>query len=328
VTWQPAAFVDGGPINGVLLRRQYQSTTGGAEGVVDIGDLAVRPLDVPGPGFIVGDGACGIRGRSTAWDGTYYGLNIGDTVVDNVTGTGSGGGRADMVVARVSTGAVVDTHIIQGVPATARTVAETPEPNLSAIPLARIDWPASTGTITAGMITDLRTLIAPRRERQLRIQRGVEPIDLGGNITDSYENWPNLVWEDVDIPPWATQVQMVGHFGNVFFGSEDLAAGTGSTDARGRVRLALGFGEGGGPTDIQSASAAYNFNLNTANAERVSMMVADQRPVPAEMRGATANLRMQLQGTEGVRGRLRADGWSNFYVDLEFLETPVADVDA
>ncbi|GAB3213328.1 hypothetical protein GCM10027294_43850 [Marinactinospora endophytica] len=338
MTWQPVYAVDGGTISGPVLRLQQQSATRGGEGIVEAGDLRVQALAVPGSAVRVAAGACTIVGREVAWQGSYYGHNVGDDVVD-IAATDSAGGRSDLVVARIedptingspwnhdpSQDPLIYTRVIPGVPPGTTAV---PAGAGSAIPLARIDIPASTATITQSMITDLRQMMDPRRQRVLRVQRGVDPIDLGGNVQNpDWENWPNLVWPDVVIPEWATQVQMVGHWGNVLFGSADLASGSGSTDAAGRARIALGYGAAGGATDIQTQNSIYNFNLSS-NATRVGFMAADQRAVPAAMRGQRANLRMQVSGTAGVRGRLRADAWSNFYVDLEFLELPTLDVDA
>jgi hypothetical protein len=36
---------------------------------------------------------------------------------------------------------------------------------------------------------------------------------------------------------------------------------------------------------------------------------------------------MQVQGG-GTAGRLKADDWANFYVDIEFLSIPVPDITA
>jgi hypothetical protein len=318
-----------------MARLQLQSATRGGQGIVEPGDLRVTATEVPGSNVQAAAGGVVVRGAEAAFQGSYYGHNVGiDTV--SVNPTGSGGGRTDMVVARVEDptvdgtpwthpvdGQLIFTRVIENVSAD----ATEPPAGMSAIPLARITLPANTATITQDMITDLRQMIDPRQLPMKRVQRGVTPYELLGNVTTYYENAPNLVWSQVPIPEWATQVQMIGHWMNMWQSSDDLASGSGSTDARGRARIALGYGAGGGPTDIVTESIAYNFNLNTSNGERRSFGLADQQPIPAEMRGQLANLRMQVQGTADIRGRLRCDEWSNFYVDLMFLEVPVADVD-
>jgi hypothetical protein len=343
MTLQPAFAVDGATYPGAQLRMMQRATSGGAQGIVSVGDLAVRALDVPGTSVRIGDGQALVIGRDgldpgqVSGQGTYAIWNSGDEVVP-VTGTGSAGTRSDLLILRVedptwpgsgwvhdpAADPMVYPYVIQGVPAGTTTIP--PEYRWSAIPLARIDWPASTATVTQDMIVDVRSLAAPRITTEQRIQTGVTPYDLGGNITTYFENWPNLVWEDIVIPSWATQVQMVGTWAQVFYGAEDLASGSGSTDARGRLRVALGFGEGGGPTDLTTRFSSYNLNLDTSNAERHMMLAGDQLLIPAAMRGQAANLRLQCQGTEGVRGRLRADEYATFLGNVTFREVPTVDV--
>jgi hypothetical protein len=328
--------VNGAQSSARIARLQLQSATRSGNGIVESGDMEVRELDVPGPAVRVVSGAAVALGREAVFQGSYYAFNVGDAEVP-ITQTGSGGGRSDLVIMRVedpnidgtswahdpATDPVYYFRVLEGVdPATTEVPAGT-----TGVALARIDIPASTATITQDMITDLRQMLNPRSETVVRVQRGVEPIELLGNVTTYFENAPNLVWPQITIPTWATQVQMIGHWENMFQSSEDLAAGSGSTDARGQARLALGYGTGGGPTDIQTSPIAYNFNLNVNNGERRSFGLADQQLIPSEMRGQPCNLRMQVQGTEGVRGRLRCDAWSNYYVQLVFLELAVADVD-
>ncbi|MDT0302894.1 hypothetical protein [Streptomonospora wellingtoniae] len=328
MTFQEAAFVDGGPINGTLLRRQYESSTRSGQGVVESTDLRVLELAVPADGFRITSGAAAIPGTVTAFDGSYYALNIGDHTVPGVAGTGSEGPRSDMVVASFNPSTMfIEPDIITDVDPDATAVPPSYLAGTAAIPLARIDWPVSTGTITQDMIVDLRQMLQERSERVLRVQRGIDPVEYLGNIQDpDWENAPDVVWPDVVIPAWATQVQVVAHWMNMGQFSADLAGGGGSTDARGRGRVALGYGTGGGPTDIQTDYIAYNFNLNTSNGERRSFGLADQQMIPAEMRGQLCNLRLQVSGTVGVRGRLACDEWSTFYVDLNFLERPAMDV--
>ena len=79
-----------------------------------------------------------------------------------------------------------------------------------AIPLARINIPASTGTITAAMITDLRSVALPRMQRHLFTHNlstdendHINP-DAGHEMG---EPWPNVWWE-FHIPDWATRVRV------------------------------------------------------------------------------------------------------------------------
>lgn len=327
--------VSGAQSSARIARLQLQSASRSGNGVVEPLDLEVTELAVPGTSVRIAPGAAVILGQEAAFQGSYYAHNIGEAEVP-IAATGSDAPRSDLVVLRVedpnidgtawghnpATDPVYYFRVIEDVDPTTTTIP----PGTTGVALARIDMPASTATVVQDYITDLRTAANPRSERVIRIQRGVVEADKAGNITDYFENWPDLVWADVPIPTWATQVQLMGFWSNMGFFSADLAGGEGSTDARGEVRLAFGYGAGGGETDLQTATSNYNFNLNTSNGERVSVTVADQVNIPAVMRGQTGNLRMQVKGTEGVRGRLSADEYSVFWVDLFFLEVPAPEV--
>lgn len=326
--------IDGQTNDAVLARLQLQAATSGSEGVVGAGDLVVTATGTPSGSVLVGGGACIVAGKEASFQGSYFGYNVGAETLP-ITATGGSGGRSDLIVARVEDPTVAGTpwthdpavdsliyaRVIEGVdPAT--TKAPTSE---SSIALARIDIPASTSTITQAMIHDLRgvddntTDGNGRQRRELRIQRGVSPVDFAGNIqSPNWENYPNLVWKVV-VPSWATQAQVVAHWGEMLFSSVD-----GNGDAVGSNRVHLGVGG----TDVYTGSAGYNFNINTSNPQRVSMLNADQIAIPKALRGQTCDLSMQVTGSVGLAGRLRADGSANFYVDIEFLEVPIPNIDA
>lgn len=319
--------VSGAESSARIARLQLQSATRGGNGIVEAGDLAVTELDVPGPAVKIAGGAAVAFGREATYQGSYYAFNVGDDQV-SINPTGSGAGRSDMVILRVEDPNIDGTpwahdpandpiyyfRVIEGVDPTATDVPE----GTTGVPLARIDIPPSTATITQDMITDLRVMMDPRTEYVVRVQRGVAPTDYAGDIQiPDWEDWPNLVWT-VDVPEWATQVQVDATWGNAAFFDSDYA-GSGAHDARGRLRVLLG--------SINTDWCAYNFNVDPNNGQRVSMVLADQIAVPASMRGTTQNLRMQVSGEVGVGGRLRADGFANFVCRLNFLEVPVPDID-
>jgi hypothetical protein len=324
--------IDGQTNDAVLARLQLQAATSGAEGVVGAGDLVVTATASPSGSVLVGNGACVVAGKEAAFQGSYFGYNVGAETLP-VTATGGGGGRSDLIVARVEDPTVAGTpwthdpatdpliyaRVIEGVdPAT--TKSPTSE---SSIALARIDIPVSTTNITSAMIHDLRSADdnvtdgAGRSQRALRFQQGVSPVDFAGNITASYENFPNLVWTVV-VPSWATQAQVIARWDQMMFQSSD-----GNGDATGTQRVHLSVGG----TDVFTTNSRYNFNINASNAQRVNMANSGQVAIPAALRGHTCNLAMQVKGG-GTNGRLKADDWANFYVDIEFLEIPVTNIAA
>lgn len=326
--------VDGQTNDASLARLQLEASASGSEGVVGAGDLAVKATGTPSGSVLVSAGACVISGKEADFQGSYFGFNVGDQIV-SITPTGGGGGRSDLIVARVedptvagtpwthdpSTDPLIYARVISGV-SSSTTKAPSDQ---SAIALARIDIPASTTNITQAMIKDLRSADdnvvegIGRSYTTKRIQKGVSPVDLAGNIiSPTFENYPNLVWTVV-VPPWATQMQVIGGWTNMGFDSAD-----GNGDAQGYLRVHLYLGG----TDVYTSSAKYNFNINASNAQRVSAFEADQVAIPAALRGQTCNLAMQVAGVSGHAGRLRADDYANFWVDMTFQEIPVPDIDA
>src|SRR5699024_9788249 len=137
-----------------------------------------------------------------------------------VTATGSAGGRSDLVVARVLDPQYEGqppadpndfdysmVEIIEGV-SSSTTSARDLNLNYPAIALARIDLPASTGTVEASHLTDLREMARPRVQRHL-FTYGIKQSD---PVPEDWLNWPtaappdgeawpNHFW-NVDIPSW------------------------------------------------------------------------------------------------------------------------------
>lgn len=321
--------VAGAQSSAQIARLMLQSATRNGNGIVESADLEVTELDVPGTSVQVAAGAAVILGQEAAFQGSYYAHNVGVATVP-ISATDSGGGRSDMVVLQVEDPGIDGTpwthdpavdpvyyfRVIEGVGPT----DTEPPAGLTAIPLARIDIPVSTATITDAYITDLRQMLQPRSEYVIRTQQGITPTDYAGNITSpSWENWPDLTWT-VDIPAWATQVQIDASWVNMGFFPDDHS-GSGSNDARGETRISLISGG----NSIVTAVGAYNFNeVSATNGYRVNMGVLDDISIPAVLRGTTAEVRMQVSGDPLAGGRLRADAYMHAGVRMMFNEVPVA----
>ena len=321
--------VSGAQSSARIARLQHQSGTASGNGVVDTDHLRVLPLEVPGTAVRITSGGATILGREQQWQGSYFAYNVGDETLD-ISPTGSGGGRVDMVVLRVEDPNIDGTswnhdvtsdpvyyfRVIEGV----SSGATVPPQGMTAIPLARINIPANTGTITSSMIDDIRTPANPRSERVLRVQRGGTMSDgvtwdEAGNITQpDFERWPQHDWT-VTIPEWATQAQILAHWDNAYFKPNGGTSGT--YDARGRAFV----GFTGGPEFLQTTPAAYNLNATSpSNGYRCGFSNYDQITIPPEWRGLTVQVRMYVAGGPGMRGRLVADNWSNYAVDIQFNE--------
>ncbi|WP_344098582.1 hypothetical protein, partial [Nocardiopsis tropica] len=288
--------VQGAKSGARMARLQLQSATRSAQGIIEPPDLQVRAATIPDGTVTVAAGGCVVAGREQNFQGSYFGYNVGlDSV--SIAPTGSGGGRSDLVVARVEdptvegpnvwehalTDQLIYTRVIQGVSATAEDVPAGVV--YSAVPLARIDIPANTATITQDMVTDLRTMLNPRTERTMRTMygQGLEDgrYDLADFKTD-FERWPQHNWEGLLIPSWATQLSVRADWMNALYPAPG-APGPTTRDARGQVRVGF-IGSGG--NNLYTTAPAYNFNpQGDTNGFRASTGLADTLTVPAAMRG-------------------------------------------
>lgn len=324
--------VTGAQSSARIARLMHQSGTASGNGVVDTGHLQVLPLEVPGGGVRILAGGATVLGAEQEFQGSYFAYNVGTDTV-SISPTGSGGGRTDMIVLRVedpnidgtpwshdvTTDPVYYFRVIEGVSPT----ATEPPPGMTAVALARVNIPASTGTITAGMITDIRQSANPRRHRELRTQVGQGLEDGRFDMLDAksgYERWPQHEWF-VTIPTWATQAQIIGQWMNTWYPGPSQLTGR---DALGWVRVGL-RGNDDDIASVYTQSVMYNANpTNVNNGYRVNIGNAGQVNIPASMRGQTVIVRMYGLAHEDSVHYLVADGWSNFSVDIEFREVATA----
>ena len=287
------------------LARDNQGVTTGL-------DMKVTALSTPGAGVQVGDGSAVIAGKVSAVQGYYNAYNIGsDTVAISATG---GVGRSDMLVLRVedpeyegdrdpATDPIVFFEIVPNVSSSATTVPS----GYSAIPLARIDIPASTATITNAMITDLRKIANPRRERTLYQHFFSGSLTQISGTSGTWQNFPSAVTWSIPIPAWAGKVKVVL-----------TAAG---------IRLDDGFVFGGYTFQLGTKEAAQSVNIDDnqgTGVRRQTYITADTLSLTdtagAAMRGTTQTLRPRMRCTSGNAGKIGADGATTFIADVEFEE--------
>ena len=168
-------FVGGGAVHDAITARLLaNAATGDSQGVVASGHYQVLPLSVPGPQIRILPGAGVLRAAPYTGGSfqSYMTRRAVETVL-GITATGSAAGRSDLVIQRIddpqfggtlsptSPTAIFDPFvIIPGVPAGTTQASELGLP-YPAIALARIDLPASTGTVLASHIRDLRRLAHP-----------------------------------------------------------------------------------------------------------------------------------------------------------------------
>lgn len=323
-------FVGGGAHHSPEVARLLAyAASSGAEGVVTPEALRVQPLAVPGGAVRIAPGACLMLNRypGGGWQ-TYVGRNPVQHDVQ-VTPTGSAGGRTDLVVARVldpqyEGSAPSDpvafqymrTEVIQGVPA-GTTSARELNLNYPALALARITLPASTGTVQASHITDLRKVAQARSQRLLFTRNltgpDVHALTTTGPVGQYWPDTPDPMWQ-VDIPEWATSFKVVVHYGGVrvsYSGAEGVWW----------VRLGHADGYVNGNVRTQDQKWALDPSARPNEELRESWSLGDTIAIPARLRGTRVPVRV-LGRVLQSGGPPRLDNASSITVDVEFSEEP------
>lgn len=312
-----------------VMRSALAASTSGAEGLVSPGDFKVTPLPVPGTSIIVGPGNALIRNNYGGGGAQTYAVRAPQQTELPIQATGSAGGRTDLIVARVDDPTYAGTEfdpetyeaakfeVIRGVPASTRTASQL---GLSypAIALARVTLPTSTGTVTAGTITDLRKLAQPRKERHLFVRPLVQGDGVRrlANEDDTGQYWPDVTAWRVEVPEWAQRVRMVAQWGGV-----SLLAGGGNS--YGRLWIRLGSTEDS--AGVNSQETSWDLPDGLVGNVREAWMGGDDRAVPAALRGRDipVGLRGRVRGADTAASKPQLDSVSVVSLDLEFYETAV-----
>lgn len=321
-----------------VARLLAYASTGGAEGIVGVSDLRVEALAVPGTAVQVAPGAALVRNRATSGEQqTYVGRNVSSTQV-SVAPTGSSGGRSDLVVMQVedpfvagepwqepadpTAGPYIFVRVIPDVPNDATRLQDVVGyEGRSAVTLARVDLPASTGTVTGGMITDLREVALPRERTEVRAISISGPVHDEITETSPYpadggQTWPSQAVSNdgiaISIPEWATEMKIIAMWGGVAMPPGNYA-GTfwvqvaGSSD----------------PNKVRTQDSGYNSN-NKGEFSRETWVVSDTKYIPEALRGTVPyNFypRASVTLSEGD-AYAYADAITNFNLTVVFQEVP------
>ncbi|MEZ7005664.1 hypothetical protein [Streptomyces sp. AD55] len=281
----------------------------GNEGITEGDDLKVSQLSTPGGSVQVSDGSGVIRGRANVFQGTYSVCNIGSATVP-IAPTGASG-RSDMVIVRVedpeyegSLNPQIDQityfQVISNVSASATSIPD----GRTGIPLARIDIPANTSTITNAMIKDVRSVANPRRDRQLYTQSPTaDSTAIGASTTWTY--FSTAPGWNIAVPVWATQVKI----------KVDVSP----------IRYNIGPFLGALRATFGSSLTLQPISLddNQTGTRKLPAIVADTLTIPAAYRGTTQLLRAQANGaSDNGPGRIAVTSYTTLVADVEFVEAP------
>ncbi|GAA0500583.1 hypothetical protein [Streptomyces olivaceiscleroticus] len=286
------------------LARDNQGVTTGL-------DLKVSALATPGAGVQISDGSAVIAGRVTSTQGYYSAYNIGSDTV-SIAATGSTA-RSDMLVLRVedpdfegtrdpATEPIVFWEVIPNVSSTATTAPA----GYSAVPLARIDIPANTATITSAMIVDLRKIANPRTQRDPYTYFASGTSILSGT-SETWQDFPTGAQWTIAVPAWAAKVKII-------FTLSGLALDTGN------VFGSLTFNFGG-----KEAAQWISIDDNQGTAwRRQTYIMADTLSLTdtlgSTLRGTNVILKSRMRTRAANQGRMIVDGATTFIADVAFEE--------
>ncbi|MQY11464.1 hypothetical protein SRB5_15820 [Streptomyces sp. RB5] len=302
---QPPLMVNGAVHSARIMRMMARNLASANQGIVEGNDLKARQMPTPGAGVAIGDGAAIVTGATSASQGSYTLFNVGAANVP-IAATGASA-RSDLVILRVQDPeyegtrdpAADDIGFFEVIPGVSSTTTKPPA-GYTAIPLARVAIPANTATITDSMITDLRVIANPRRERRLHT---AFPATLSSyTYSDNlYRNWPSQAAWQIPIPVWATYAKAVVTIAG-------LRESNG--DTFGYMQTVLGTDKGE-DTCIDDDQGNY--------IRRRTVVIADNIPVSAAQRGTTQTLRIQTR-LRSETGDIHVDGGTSLICDIEFTE--------
>lgn len=337
-------FVGGGVAHSASdARRMLYAATGGGEGVGGETAFKVVPLDTPGAGFRVLPGTAMVASRFAS-DEMYQAVA---DVAETFTNPAATTARSDMVILRVedpwannspwppegitTLDDVLKIRVLSNVPATARTLADVPgQQDTTGLPLARIDYPASTGTITDGMITDLRWLPGAAPTAPPSGGAGVAsaaisknypmPAGATGNEGEQItvtgaagQVWPAAApatWGDVQIPAAATHANVLVVCSSTF---SDTGSSSSKKSSWGEIWVALGTAE--------SARLGWD-TPEGVGPQRLPIIITKEMAIPQALRGTKQQLKVMarlLGSAAGGAAPAILDSRSEVSVRVEFF---------
>ena len=341
--------IDGAKHSARLFRREHQLVVGDGSGVARPADLKVQALSVPGTGIRVAAGGATAQSRdsSSVARESYAVVNDAQITVSDVPGTGSSGGRRDLVILEITDPAMssktyprpsndagwqdgnnfclvtVIPNVDSLVPAAQRPVKSLDQittgawANVTGVTLAAIKWPASTATITNAMIEDLREVQSPRRSEATfarpRVAADNGPQNfLTARTSNGGEYFPGGAGYansfQVFVPQYATRMILEPHWMSVKY--------TANKNVWGRYWMEFGteYRAGTWPNKQSYEFATQQFQWDAAengSTHRTNWPLMDNVSVPAKLRGKLVTFVFKAGlGTDSPSGSFPSDGVS------------------
>lgn len=287
-----------------MLRMGSWVATSGAAGVVTATDFKVQALPTPGAAVTINAGGAVIPtryGNST----TQQSYTVANDQAFNLSIAATGAaGRTEYVIIKIEDpqyAGQAPENPLDALYCDVVTVATLPT-TYPYLALARLNIPANTSTITNSMITDLRKIAVPRRQRDTVI--ATTTAGQHHDLTSSaFIDFPNGTAVNVEIPSWASKA---------IIRADLLETYTMTASIDGQMVLMLG--------NQPAYTTGRRFDeVWTGETQRQDHGIVAAFTIPASMRGTTQNLRIRARRLNGT-GALRADGHTQVVWDIEFIE--------
>jgi len=302
-------LVNGAEHPAQTFRMLVRDLANGSEGITQGDDLKVTQMTVPGGGVQVADGSGIVRGRANTFQGSYAACNVGAATVTIAPTAGTP--RSDLVIIRIEDPEYEGTRnpavdpiayfqVISNVSSSATTIPD----GRTGIPLARIDIPASTATITDAMVKDVRKIANPRTERRLLTNSPASPSTGITGTANTYSYFSTHAGFNIAVPSWASTVRIRYDIGGLRYSSGIIQGDTSATF--------------GASLSMQSVM----IDDNQSGIRRVTQLMADTLTIPAGYRGTTQLLRARARVGVGNAGTVQVDSSTTLIADVQFEEAP------
>lgn len=294
-----------------VARAVAYASSNGSDGVIGSTDLRINATSTPGSRVTIMPGAVNMVSRYSGVVGQAYVGVVNSLDYITIDPTTSAGGRSDLIIARVRDpqyGSVsgydpanpnnfsfFTIEVVKGVGSNTKRLIGHTYPGVA---LARIDIPASTATITQGMITDLRQKSNRKTDRQVR------PVFPSGDLnmpTAGYSTWPGATFVSFDVPLWATRAVITTHISSIEY--------IGTTRSAGGIRGVFG-----------PSADPQNTVVIQSSPGRFSHSHVSEFSLTSGFRGVDALYALQGWRTVGT-GTFQLDYQSSLVFDATFLET-------
>lgn len=323
--------IDGALLNSSLARRAEYAAVSGAQGIVQSGDLKVTQLGVPGVGVQIAPGVGLVTNAYQDIPNETYVVSNPDvhTIPSGEMPSANPSTKHYIVAIVVGDPDFSQTghpwmgsddppegeeQTFEYVRATLIEVSagvETLPADYPALPLARLDIPPSTTTITNSMIVDLRSLARPRQSSDVKVSpsgtwTSGSPVYIAAGST--YTNWGSSQFAPtIRVPSWATRAILIARVNSAIVLDTSL-------DISGIIRAQMG--------SLNTSGANFDLFAGSGDA-RMSLEAAGEIDVTSI---AGTEVVLRVQGYQNVPAsphtdrRPRLVSGSQFIFDVRFFE--------